>query len=315
MVIQLRLFSSSVPRNLFGFGSLAKSLKNTQSVPFEVKQVVRPVGLHKPPMPLNEMTPEEVAKVAEEKGFGLMKAFNEYFDKEKKAERIKYLEEEMAKGGLYDLHTFRKTKGKIFVSPVSYFKAAKSLYFPNVPIHTSLSKEDAPYQLLDVMTGNLTVLRCYANVQGETVTKDYFKIKDTTESYLTDKGYKIFKQEFPDAQIVELSLSENAAKGFALKLATGNLRKMVPEVRHNKYLIGSRKDLKRNIRDQLLMQNVYTGYIYVIDADCKIRWLAAGNPESQDIKTLWKSVKGLQKELLEERKKRELERAKSVNSE
>ena len=41
------------------------------------------------------------------------------------------------------------------------------------------------------------------------------------------------------------------------------------------------------------MHNAYRGYVFVIDADCKIRWFAHGFATSKEIETMSTIIKNL----------------------
>ncbi|ANZ75885.1 BA75_02446T0 [Komagataella pastoris] len=286
--MSVRHFSTSKASFIFKLGS---TLNNIKPEPFKVVQVTKPVGLFTKPeiFPLaqlnNHKSPSKTSEFWAE--------FKSLFNKEKREAKRLELEEEMRKGGLYDMHTYRVTKGKVFLSPISYFKESKSLYFPNLVV-TNLKNETS--QLGDVFKNKVTVLKIHSTQEGFDITKEYFNIKNSTENYLTESGYQILNQEFDNVQIAELNLVENGLKGLISKLSLGHLRKIIPDSRHDSYFSAKRSLLPMRLREDIFLRNLYTGYVYVVDQEGKIRWLGCGKPTEKDHEMLWKAVKGVSAE-------------------
>ncbi len=49
----------------------------------------------------------------------------------------------------------------------------------------------------------------------------------------------------------------------------------------------------QSLREALNIHNTYRGYVFVIDADCKIRWFAHGYATPKEIETMSKIIKNL----------------------
>ncbi|GME99412.1 unnamed protein product [Ambrosiozyma monospora] len=202
----------------------------------------------------------------------------------------------MAYGGMYDFHVFMRTKGKLFQAPISFFRKDKALYFPNF---TTRTLEDKTVELMDVLSKNkITILRVVSTESGVETTEDYFKVPKSEENYLTEAGLKQLHQEFPNTQIVQLTLSDRWSKHFVHTFVTpSKLRKTLPEELHSRYLVAFRdKVLDRDSRERLLITNTYSGYVYLIDDQFKIRWAGSGLPEPKEVSGMWKAVAGLERE-------------------
>ncbi|ODV93667.1 hypothetical protein PACTADRAFT_51435 [Pachysolen tannophilus NRRL Y-2460] len=280
--IFIRSFHSSSRVQILG--KLSKTIKNTTPPPFKVVSIVKPVGSKQQPLASKNSQPETQS---------LWQSIKDTFDAEKREKRQAQLEREIAVGGFYDMQNYTKTQGKIFLPPVSYFKADKSLYFPNV-IAKNLNNEMV--HTTNLFKGKTTILRVFSSLEGEIRNRGFFQISNSNDSFLSSTGLIKLNELYPNTQIVELNLSENNLKHLFVNLAVRNLKTTIPEKRKHSYLIGHRSDLTSEVKDELMMKNVYTCFIYVIDKDCKIRWLTCGRSNQKEYDMLWKCVKGLNEE-------------------
>ena len=104
-----------------------KHVANTAPKEHVVKELVRPLGLPEPPTMSSKYKEGN--------------SFRDLFDNAKTDRRARELELEFSKGGLFDMYTFRKTQGKMFLSPPSFWRKDKALYFPHLQ-GRSLSSSD-----------------------------------------------------------------------------------------------------------------------------------------------------------------------------
>lgn len=290
----------STPPQQFLFKKATKHLANTAPKEYTQFQLKTPCGLAEPPK----------HNIHYHEG----NSMKEMFDDKKTAERTKELEKEFQQSGFHDLYAFEKTKGKLFFSPPQYWKKSYSKYFPHM-VGQQLSTKKENVSVEDSMRGKVTVLKMCGNKVGEDMINTFF-IKDT-DNYLQDPE-KILNQLNSDqssvkdngatsntgaiaqvpAQIVEINLIDNAMKSFLFKFFGNNLSKMVPEQRQDKYFICNRNQLPFGKREAINTNNVYSGYVFVIDPSLKIRWMACGSASSEEFETLWNSVQAIQKETL-----------------
>lgn len=281
-------------RNAGFFGNLGQSMSKIVPKPHKYFKVSKPFGFAKPPVRLLDQETKPIF-TWENLNFP-KKLWNFYFDGITRRTRVEAIQKDLAYGGMYDFHVYTKTKGRLFEAPVSFFRRDKSLYFPNFRVKSLTGKR---MDLMDVLDkSKLSILRIYSTDAGYEMTNDYFKIKNSSDNYMSESGIEVFKQEFPDVQIVEVVLSENASKHFIHTFVTpGKLLKQRPKEQHDKYLIARRDTvLSRDDREKLLLTNAYSGYIYVVDNSYKIRWAGSGWPTEQEVDGLWKAIKGILKE-------------------
>jgi len=256
--------------------------------------VSKPFGFSKPPVRLRDQKSEPLLTLD---NLNIpKKIWNFYFDGITRRTRVEAIQKDLAYGGMYDFHVYTRTKGRLFEAPMSYFRRDKALYFPNFRAKSLSGKRMDIMDALD--KAKLSILRVYSTDAGYEMTNDYFKIKNSNDNYMSETGINVFKQEYPNVQILELVLSENASKHFIHTFVTpGKLLQQRPKEQHDKYLIARRDTvLSRDDREKLLLTNAYSGYIYIVDSSYKIRWAGSGWPTDAEVEGLWKSVRNLLKE-------------------
>ena len=100
-------------------------------------------------------------------------------------------------------------------------------------------------------------------------------------------------EEYPHTQILDVNMPQSWIKGFVTNLSTGNLRKTLkPALRYENYFILPGHIMSAEIREQLYCDNQCSGYIYIVDSMGKIRWATSGYATPEDLKLMWKVVKG-----------------------
>lgn len=278
LYLKRTFFHSS--KTLFFDKFLKPVIEASQKREHVVEQLIRPVGLPQPPN----------SKVPYSKG----NSFRDLFDEEKTQRRTKELTLEMSKSGMYDVYTFRKTNGKLFISPKSYWREDKSLYFPHI-VGRSLKKgESKQISIEDKMKGKLNIVRIFSNDIGEQLSSQFFKDPYTLESLSNTSDTE------NNTQLIEITWVENRIKSLITKLSFPKLRSNMSEQRQRNYFFAYKVQLPFIIRDQLNINNTLTGYILLVDQNLKIRWMASGgvsNIHTEERDTMWKCVRSLQKEM------------------
>lgn len=265
---QCTKFSTSCNRAFLA--RFLKPVMNASPKEHVVKQLLKPVGLNVPPRP----------NIKYSEG----NSWLDLFDGAKTEERIKELEIEFAKSGMYEMATFRKTNGKLFLSPETYWKADKALYFPHLSGRT-LSSEDHG-NVEDVLRGKTSVIRVFSTQVGDKISREYIKN--------TELGIDNYENQ--SCQVIDINFLENKLKSWLFKLSLNNLKSTVPVQRHDNYWLCHREQIPFLMRERLLINNVYSGYIFVVDPNLKIRFMACGPASADEFNKLWKVVGQLSKE-------------------
>ncbi|KAG7194371.1 Mitochondrial ATPase complex subunit atp10 [Scheffersomyces spartinae] len=248
----------------------------TESIP-----ITRPFGLDSPIL-LNHRTQD---------AYSISHIKNELFSAEARERRQRQLDHDIKHSPFYESKSFENTKGKIFTPPVSYFRAEKSKHFPDFIGVTVCGSERSLFEILE---GNVTIVRVYSTVSGENCVNSYFKVDN--KNYLTSE-YSEFEKEYPMTQIVDVNIPQSWIKGFIVRMSKSNIRKMIPKERLDKYFVLPDDVFSVQMKEKLNMDNLCSGYIYLLDSCGRIRWATSGYANEAEIKLMWKCVKGLQREL------------------
>ncbi|QPG73028.1 hypothetical protein FOA43_000332 [Brettanomyces nanus] len=282
-------------RNISLFGNLGESISHILPKDHVYFKVKRPIGFHDRPVHIAD-APQDSRFTKENLNIP-KRMWDFYFDGVTRKTRVRKIQKEMAYGGMYDFHVYNKTKGRLFAAPPSYFRQDKALFFPNFPVKTITGDQT---ELIDLFRScKATVLRVFSTQTGAKMTNDYFQIPEAQDSYLSNTGVQNLHQTYPNAQIVEMILSETWPKYLMhTHISAGKLKSTIPESQYDKFLFAMRDDvLEREDREKLLMTNLYSGYVYVIDNSSKIRWIGSGWPDQHEVEGLWKAVRGVSKEI------------------
>ncbi|GMM37224.1 Atp10 protein [Saccharomycopsis crataegensis] len=303
-MISRRCFSTTMQPGLLK--ALGSTLKNTSPKNFEKKEVIKPVGQAQKPSSTDGIDTRSFKQRR-----------TDWMNNDNRLKRKENLEKEFATSGMYDMFIFRKTGGKVFISPRSYFKKEKSLYFPNFIADENLEK-GKNISTYDVFTNSgandkFSIVRIFTTAIGQNFTKKYFDINkfsdlslknkeasDGAKNYLqSNETFQQLKTNYPNLQIVNVTLYDNFFKKWIFKtFASKAIKKNVSDPEYLKnFLILNKKYIDVPTKESINYLNGITGYIYIIDNEGKIRWLSCGDPEESDIQTLWKTVQGLQLEV------------------
>lgn len=273
------LSTSSISYGLFR--RLNNNILNSAPRDIKIEELKKPIGLEKPPFNTKE--------------YKYGNSFLDLFNSEKTGKRAEELEVEFRKSGFHDLYVLKKTNGKLFISPPSYWKADKSLYFPHV-VGQRLS-DNKECNVEDTLKGKVSIIRLFTTDVGKNLINSYFIDNKHNLDYLkNDESLLKVQDGLKSAQIVEINLAENWLKTMVVKLVKNRYASIVPPHRHDKTFISNRDQLPFQIREQLQINNLYSGYVFVVDENLKIRWAACGEATQKDFNLLWKCVKAVRSE-------------------
>lgn len=269
-----RYLSTSATR--FFFKKFYQNVVDVAPKEFVVQELRRPVGLKNLP----------TASTVYPRG----NSFKDLFDREKTDKRSKELGVEFSKSGMYDIHIFRKTNGKLFYSPPSFWRADKSLYFPHIVGNTLDGQKEG---VEEVLKGKVSVVRIFSSEVGDELSMQYMKNQEVGVDYL-GKDMETLKSK--GIQTVDINFADSGIKYALMRLFSGSLKSSIPPERHAKYFLADREQLPFTIREALQINNVFTGFTFIVDPNLKIRWMASGAATTEEFKTLWKCARGVCKE-------------------
>ncbi|AMD19926.1 HCL225Wp [Eremothecium sinecaudum] len=241
-----------------------------------VKQLVKPVGLPVKPSPTVYKQGNSALDI---------------FSSDKRSKRVEELGNEVGKSGMYHLHFYRKTKGKLFISPAGIWSANSALYFPH--LKGKRVADNNTINVEDCFQGKLSVVAISSCEEGQKLVDSYLgEYNRDAEALRKDTA----SRDGPPVQIVNMTLADGWVKAFVARIAAGRmLAQFAPEVRDRVYVC-NRNQLPFSLRELLQINNPYTGYVFVVDKNSKIRWMACGAAGEKGFSELWKVVRTLQRE-------------------
>ena len=245
---------------------------------YQIKQLVKPIGL--------TQAPRKSTKYSQGN------SLRDMFDSEKTNHRVKELAVEFSKSGLYDVQVFQKTKGKLFIAPVSYWKEDKALCFPHL-IGTAMDGTKQQ-NIEDMLRGKTSIVRLFSTASGDKLSSSYFQgiVDDNKKTdYLTEADARLSLND-SNVQIIEVNLVENAVKSALVK-TLARWANRVPSWRQPFYFECSRGQWPFSVREELFCNNVFSGYVFLVDQQLKIRWAACGEATPSEKEALWKFAKRL----------------------
>ncbi|CAI4035291.1 hypothetical protein SMKI_12G4410 [Saccharomyces mikatae IFO 1815] len=273
-----RLYHPTLLRMSF-FGKFLKPMMATASPKeYQIKQLIKPVGL--------AAAPKRHTKYSQGN------SLKDMFDSEKTNHRVKELAVEFSKSGLYDVQVFQKTKGKLFIAPASYWKDDRALFFPHL-VGTSMG-DKKEQNIEDLLRGKTSIVRLFSTAAGDKLSSSYFQKTANNEKsidYLTDADARLSLNN-NNVQIIEVNLVENVVKSALVK-TLARWANRVPSWRQRFYFECSRAQWPFSVREELFCNNVFSGYIFLVDQHLKIRWAACGEATPSEKEALWKFVKSL----------------------
>lgn len=204
----------------------------------------------------------------------------EIFNKEKSAERKSKLKEELQRGYFDDFRDFRDSGGKVFLAPKNLVAGKEAHAFPQMQVFLP----DGSEVLYPPSAG-----ACGGETPGVSLVCAAFRAgaQDMLEAWSRPFGEQF--QGRSQVHYYELALIESSLmsmfpfRSMMLRSAAAAASaSQLPLKPRHLFHFGSTD----GIRSQLFMANKLTGYIYLLDAQQRIRWRASGNPTEQELQSL-----------------------------
>ncbi|KAK7208578.1 ATP10 protein-domain-containing protein [Myxozyma melibiosi] len=259
-------FLAASKKNIDAANEKAKYLKEHGA-----QYLVRPIGMNSPPRPADN-------SVKDKRTFAQKRA--DFVSYEKNIERRKELIGQMAESYFIDMHDYRKTQGKEWKAPQMFFRADKALYMPN--FHGTTLASSAEKDTTSALKGKVSVVKLYSQLSGEHHVDSYFgssaeAIADVSE----ESGYQTVDITVPDRKV-----NKWISKFFAFRT-----RRKLPKSRHDLFFYA--QPLPDQLSHAIGQVNKYTGYVYIVDGDCKIRWAACAKAMEEEKESFRKCLKGV----------------------
>ncbi|KAJ4301851.1 Mitochondrial ATPase complex subunit atp10 [Kalmusia sp. IMI 367209] len=263
------LYRSAAPRP-----NPAPSPKDDET--FIPKPLGRPIGFSHPPQP-GENT-------------GLAKVKKDYSGmtlSERNLAKRADLVEKWGTNYFRDFKNIRKYRsGKTFIANPKIFRKDVAMYFPNLRGDTL---EGTAIDTTPTLKGRVSVINVYSSAWGEA------QVKTFTGRTENPSLHEVL-QEFPGvAQQVDINIEENTLKAWIIHLFSWKLRLQRKKEEWGRYFV-VRRGMSQLVRESIGALNGRVGYVYLVDAECKIRWAGSANAEGSEKEDLTRGLRRLVEE-------------------
>jgi mitochondrial ATPase complex subunit ATP10 len=251
--------------------ALARSVVRHASTSVSAKsipQITKPLGIEQVTRP-NQDTRSRIQK---------MKDFVDY---DKNLQRREEIKAELASSKFTPMHRFGDVKGKFWQFPAAYSRADRSLFMPNITGRTLLSSD--PVSLTTLCNDKVSIVRIFSNTVADRHTLSYF----------LENAFNMNENGF---RVIHINAVENYVKELLVRTAVRSLRKQFDDTHRWSHYMIARSSLTKELRASIMADNIFGGYIYLLDRNGKIRWAACGEATPEERANLWRYVKVLQNE-------------------
>ncbi|KAI9797614.1 MAG: Mitochondrial ATPase complex subunit atp10 [Piccolia ochrophora] len=175
----------------------------------------------------------------------------------------------------------RYSRGKTFLSPRTLFRAERSLYFPN--LHGRTLEASKLTDTTPVLQGKVSVVAVFSGVWAER----------QMATFMDSEVVKAALARNTDVvQRVDINVEEDMLKAGLIRLFLPGLRSRVGRERHGRYFL-VRRGVSEDVKEAIAMGNGKVGYVFLVDAACRIRWAGSGNASEGEREALAGGVQRL----------------------
>jgi mitochondrial ATPase complex subunit ATP10 len=225
-----------------------------------------------------------------------------------------------------DWTNMRYQKGKVFIAPERIFRADKALFFPNLRGITA-ADDSKEHDTTAILRGGISVVSVYTGTWAQQQTEMFVEKNDNLQKMLrvakaatsagaaNDSKPSSAETTSPSAadashdpaflQHVRLNVEPNRMRHAIVKLFLSRQRRALPETEWSRYFV-VHKGFDQRLRERLGMFNSQVGYVFLVDAACRIRWAGSAEAEESEVQSLNRAVVRLVREyqkLLQEKEK------------
>ncbi|KAG5518431.1 hypothetical protein PMAC_002826 [Pneumocystis sp. 'macacae'] len=218
------------------------------------------------------------AKISEENSKTWKNRLNNFLSLEKNKEQRKELMKEASKSYWDDIQAMKYYQGKRWIAPESLFKKDKALYVANFYGTTLSNTVGNTTSLIELSPASL--LSVFSSSSGE----------EHVKSFLSNELHSLV----PSIQYIYINFQESILKALLVRMFSAYTKKKVLKEHHDKYFFVNK--LAKDVKESMMILNMYVGYVYLVDNQCRIRWAGCGNATKEEKEYLVKCSQKLVEE-------------------
>ncbi|KAJ1987106.1 Mitochondrial ATPase complex subunit atp10 [Dimargaris cristalligena] len=270
--------------------SISKALKERR----QNFQSGQPLGQPDPPQPLEVKSPFQT----------LVARLKSSWDQDATLERRKYLVDKFQRPHYQYMTELKRLGGKLFAAPTALVPADQAKYLPNLAVRDGHGKRA---ELKDLAQGKVSLVSfefvLYAKQQVDGFAgpfRDRFGgsvSAPTTGAPTPAAAADATPATVGDARVQHLRVHviENALKAAVLRPFLRSMARHVTPDDRARFLFHFRP-IDR-IKDELFMDNMAMGWVFLVDPQWRIRWYANGEPKPEEVERLLAMTSQLVKEM------------------
>ncbi|KAJ5152042.1 hypothetical protein N7492_010337 [Penicillium capsulatum] len=210
---------------------------------------------------------------------------DDFVDYDKHLERRKELTRKVARPYFRDWTNLKYHDGKTFISNPRVFKSEFAGYFPNLQGLTLASRKE-PKDTTTVLRGKISLVSLFSNRYADSHVETFLGTKNNPELA------NILEQEGQHAQRVYINVPDNRMLTWLVRMCMSSIQKSYPKEDHARYFL-VRSGFNEQLKEAIGIMNKAVGYVYLVDADCRIRWAGSGNAQPEELENLNTALKRL----------------------
>ena len=183
-------------------------------------------------------------------------------------------------------------QGKTFFANPKLLRAESALFFPNL-CGITLASNGKIVDTTPVLAGRVSVVNVFSSAWAENQARSFTDAKRNPDL----KAVLAEGEQMGLAQQVDINVEENALKAALVRLFAYRLRRMRESKDWARYFL-VRKGLTDDMREAMGILNKSVGYVYLVDAACRIRWAGSGVAEGDERTHIVNGLKRLVEQLI-----------------
>ncbi|KAK6442914.1 Mitochondrial ATPase complex subunit atp10 [Oleoguttula sp. CCFEE 5521] len=265
---------SARPSETPGYKLRKKSDNATDFTPLPLS---RPIGMPHPPSP-GENRGDDSRSLRQRR--------DDFVNYDKHLAKRAKMTQQIAKPYFRDWSNMRFHKGKQFIANERVFRAEHALWFPN--LYGKTLAKGVERRELERGDG-------YGGYGRDTCEVMRGRVNTFCAKEKHPELHEVLKGAEGVAQMVEINREENWLKWYLLQMFRRNLRKQRSVEQQGRYFMVY-KGVTEMIKEALGLINDKTGYVYLVDHECRIRWAGSALAEPHEKESMVRGLRRLVQE-------------------